>query len=89
MAKENKGSRLLQWLGRCDSGRILRLLIGVSLVLIGIFLKESLLAVFGAWLLLLGAFNVSCCGSGSCGTSHKDGLMSRHVKDYTPGSDSK
>lgn len=67
------------------TGRILRTLMGVALVVGGLLAAESLLVVLGAWLLLQGLLNISCCGSRACGVSgNRKALYQDDIEVYRP-----
>lgn len=71
--------------GNWDTTRIIRLVTGSALAATGLLYDEPLLAVLGAWILVMGILNLSCCGNGACGTrGGAAGGFTRDIKRYRP-----
>lgn len=49
-----------------DVSRILRMLMGIAVLILGWVQHDNLMLLFGAWLILLPLFNLARCGAGGC-----------------------
>lgn len=68
-----------------SAGRIVKTLAGAALAVGGWLAGESFFVALGAWLLLQGVLNLSCCGSGGCGVQgDTKQLYKDDIKTYRP-----
>lgn len=61
--------------------RVLRLLGGFSLVVLGILKRDTISSAFGFFFVYQGLFNVSCCGAGSCSNSSIETTKMKQIKE--------
>lgn len=59
--------------------RILRMGMGVIAVGVAIYDRDSLLGLAGAFLLLMGLFNLGCCGTGGCALPNRNSHTTKQV----------
>lgn len=61
--------------------RVVRLLGGFSLVVLGILKHDTISSAFGFFFVYQGLFNVSCCGAGSCSNSSIETTKMKQIKE--------
>lgn len=67
--------------------RILQLLMGLTSLGYGIYLRDSAYSLVGGILLLQAIFNISLCGAAGCGTSSRESSKNKpriEVGKYKP-----
>jgi hypothetical protein len=62
--------------------RIVRLIVGASILGQGVLAKDVLLAIAGLLFATMAIFNTGCCGTGSCNISPKKNLETTKEATY-------
>ena len=87
--KTNMKESTFKWMNRIlvdwNISRIIRMVFGIGLCVMGITSKENVITLFGALLMFQGIFNLSCCGAGGCSLSNdKRQVYKDIIKPYKP-----
>ncbi|MCH3970055.1 MAG: hypothetical protein LKH27_04300 [Prevotella sp.] len=83
--KENESNWKNRITGNWSISRIIRLLSGLALIILGSVMKESIINFLGVLLFLQGLLNLSCCGTGGCSMGNRQKQVYKDViKPYKP-----
>jgi hypothetical protein len=66
---------------RWDFMRILRLVIGVTVIGQAVMMQELLLAIGGGMLTTMAVLNIGCCGSQGCGVNPRKDIAARGLEE--------
>jgi hypothetical protein len=66
---------------RWDFMRILRLVIGVTVIGQAVMMHELLLAIGGGMLATLAVLNIGCCGAQGCGVNPRKDISARGIEE--------